>query len=99
IPGEKGILEYIADLLLEFKPADGGRIPNEVIVRCAKELHDLKDERGKKLRWRDVGQLLDVALPPVLKKPHVDPEWAKQYVKRSRIEKPQIGQRRGADIK
>jgi len=57
IPGEKGILSWIADWLSEITP-QAGRPPNTVLADCAEELATVFREQTGKSRWETIGKIV-----------------------------------------
>jgi hypothetical protein len=67
IPGNKGVLTWIADWISEITP-QAGRPPNTVLADCAEDLAREFRERTGQSRWEKVGQIVAKAfaqyLPP-----------------------------------
>jgi hypothetical protein len=57
VPGEKGLLRWIADWISEIRP-QAGRPPNTVMADCAEELATVFRERTGKSRWEKTGQIV-----------------------------------------
>ena len=57
VPGEKGVLSWIADWISEIKP-QAGRPPNTVMADCAEELATVFRERTGRSRWEKIGQIV-----------------------------------------
>jgi hypothetical protein len=57
VPGEKGLLSWIADWISEIRP-QAGRPPNTVMADCAEELAALFKERTGRGRWEKIGQIV-----------------------------------------
>jgi hypothetical protein len=89
LPGEKGILEWIADWISEIKP-QRGRPPQTVLANCAEELAAVFKERTGRSRWEKVGQVVAKAFAEYL--PIDDGTrdhrlWILKLVKRNRTRK------------
>jgi hypothetical protein len=92
MPGEKGILTWIADWISEITP-QGGRPPNAVIADCAEELATLFRERTGRSRWEKVGEIVAKGFAQ-----HLPPDegirdhrlWIMKLVKRNRKRRQRI---------